>query len=83
MISILCLFSVNVSLKVELFQTLHRSVRMSGGGQDSNIPSSGLSLIVRGSQGLCLQAPPDFTIHQGFPPDLSKSVKVFGEFTLY
>ena len=24
-----------------------------------------LSLVVRGSQGLCLQAPPDFAIHQG------------------
>jgi len=38
---------------------------------------SNMSLVVRGSQGLCLQAPPDFTIHQGFSPDLSKSVKVF------
>ena len=36
-----------------------------------------MSLVVRGSQGLCLQAPPDFTIHPGFSPDLSKSVKVF------
>jgi len=40
--------------------------------------ATGLSLIVRGSQGLCLQASPDFTIHQGFAPDLSKNVKVFG-----
>jgi len=37
---------------------------------------SSLSLVVRGSNGLCLQAPPDFTVHQGFIPDLSKSVKV-------
>ena len=40
--------------------------------------AAGLSLTVRGSQGLCLQAPPDFTIHQGFAPDPSKNVKVFG-----
>ena len=37
---------------------------------------SSLSLVVRGSNGLCLQAPPDFTVHQGFVPDPSKSVKV-------
>jgi len=36
-----------------------------------------LSLVVRGSQGLCLQAPPDFAIHQGFAPDPSKNVKAF------
>jgi len=34
------------------------------------------SLVVRGSAGLCLQAAPDFAIHQGFVPDLSKGVKV-------
>jgi len=33
-------------------------------------------LVVRGSRGLCLQAPPDFAIHSGFTPDESKSVKV-------
>jgi len=33
-------------------------------------------LVVRGSKGLCLQAPPDFAIHQGFTPDDSKYVKV-------
>ena len=38
---------------------------------------SGPSLVVRGSNGMCLQAPPDFNIHQGFSPDTSKSVKVF------
>lgn len=38
--------------------------------------SSSSSLVVRGSGGLCLQAPPDFSINQGFTPDLSKSVKV-------
>ena len=38
---------------------------------------SGPSLVVRGSNGLCLQAPPDFNIHSGFSPDLSRSVKVF------
>ena len=38
---------------------------------------SGPSLVVRGSNGMCLQAPPDFTIHPGFTPDTSKSVKVF------
>jgi len=38
--------------------------------------SGGPSLVVRGSGGLCLQAPPDFAIHQGFVPDLAKSVKV-------
>ena len=46
---------------------------MSGGSSTNMSPS----LVVRGSQGLCLQAPPDFAIHQGFSPDLSKSVKVF------
>jgi len=35
-----------------------------------------LSIAVRGSQGLCLQEPPHFNIHQGFQPDTSKSVKV-------
>jgi len=34
------------------------------------------SLVVRGSSGLCLQAPPDFAVHQGFIPDQAKSVKV-------
>jgi len=34
------------------------------------------SLVVRGSGGLCLQVPPDFAVHQGFVPDLAKSVKV-------
>ena len=38
---------------------------------------SGPGLVVRGSNGLCLQAPPDFKIHPGFSPDTSKSVKVF------
>ena len=38
---------------------------------------SGPSLVVRGSNGMCLQAPPDFNIHSGFSPDTSKSVKVF------
>ena len=38
---------------------------------------SGPGLVVRGSNGLCLQAPPDFKIHPGFSPDNSKSVKVF------
>ena len=38
---------------------------------------SGPSLVVRGSNGLCLQAPPDFNIHPGFGADTSKSVKVF------
>jgi translation initiation factor 2A len=33
-------------------------------------------LVVRGSRGLCLQAPPDFNIHRGFTTDESKSVKV-------
>ena len=37
---------------------------------------SSLSLVVRGSNGLCMQAPPDFTVHQGFVPDPSKSIKV-------
>ena len=37
---------------------------------------SGPSLVVRGSNGMCLQAPPDFNIHPGFTPDTSKSVKV-------
>eukprot|EP00092_Neocalanus_flemingeri_P017385 GFUD01018805.1.p1 GENE.GFUD01018805.1~~GFUD01018805.1.p1 ORF type:complete len:598 (+),score=151.66 GFUD01018805.1:66-1859(+) len=37
---------------------------------------SSLSLVVRGSKGFCLQAPEDFAVHQGFVPDLSKSVKV-------
>jgi len=46
---------------------------MSGSSNSNMSPS----LVVRGSQGLCLQAPPDFAIHPGFPPDLSKSVKVF------
>ena len=34
------------------------------------------SLVVRGSVGLSLQAPPEFAVHQGFVPDLAKSVKV-------
>ena len=38
---------------------------------------SGPGLVVRGSNGLCLQAPPDFNIHPGFGADTSKSVKVF------
>jgi len=38
--------------------------------------SSSPSMVVRGSEGLSLQAPPDFAIHQGFSPDQSKSVKV-------
>jgi len=33
-------------------------------------------LAVRGSQGLCLQQPPDFAINSNFQPDLSKSIKV-------
>jgi len=33
-------------------------------------------LVVRGSRGLCLQAPPDFAIHPSFPHDESKAVKV-------
>lgn len=32
-------------------------------------------LVIRGSQGLCLQQPPDFAINPAFEPDLSKSVK--------
>ena len=43
----------------------------------SEVSNMSPSLVVRGSQGLCLQAPPDFAIHQGFSPDLSKNVKVF------
>ena len=38
---------------------------------------SGPSLVVRGSNGMCLQAPPHFNIHSGFSPDTSKTVKVF------
>jgi len=33
-------------------------------------------LVVRGSQGLCLQQPPEFSINPNFQPDLSKTVKV-------
>lgn len=38
-------------------------------------PASGPCLAMRGSQGLCLQKPPDYTIHQGFTPDPSKTIK--------
>jgi translation initiation factor 2A len=33
-------------------------------------------IAVRGSQGLCLQQPPEYAINKGFVPDQSKSVKV-------
>jgi len=36
----------------------------------------GECVAVRGSQGLCLQQPPEYAIHQGFQPDQSKAVKV-------
>jgi len=35
----------------------------------------GPCLAIRGSKGLCLQSPPDYTIHQGFNPDQSKTIK--------
>jgi len=35
-----------------------------------------LSIAVRGSQGMCLQHPPEYTIHPGFVPDQSKAIKV-------
>jgi len=38
-------------------------------------PPQGPCLAMRGSQGLCLQAPPDYAIHQGFVPDPSKTIK--------
>jgi len=34
-------------------------------------------LAVRGSKGLCLQKPTDYTIHPGFTPDESKTCKAF------
>jgi len=49
--------------------------QQNGGAGGGDVGGS-LAIAVRGSQGLCLQEPPQYGIHQGFQPDASKSVKV-------